>query len=89
VFTAQAEALAEYRGFEAANTEQKKRCEYDQSLKLFADLFILLTGSDYNLGWPTLSCREGESAQTFQLYFARHTARLFRRSYMRVVEMTA
>jgi glyoxylase-like metal-dependent hydrolase (beta-lactamase superfamily II) len=33
VFTAQAEALAEYRGFEAANTEQKKRCEYDQSLK--------------------------------------------------------
>ena len=33
MFTAQAEALAEYRGFEAANTEQKKRCEYDQSLK--------------------------------------------------------
>lgn len=42
---------------------------------LFADLFILLTGSDYNLDWPTLSCGEGDQAQSFQLYFARHTSR--------------
>jgi hypothetical protein len=42
---------------------------------LFADLFVLLTGSDYNLDWPTLTCGTHGRAEQFQLYFARHTSR--------------
>jgi hypothetical protein len=42
---------------------------------LFADLFVLLTGSDYSLDWPTLTCGEGERPERFQLYFARHVSR--------------
>jgi hypothetical protein len=36
---------------------------------MLADLFILLTGSDYNLGWPTLSVGKGQ--ERFRLYFVR------------------
>lgn len=36
---------------------------------MLADLFILLTGSDYNLDWPTLSI--GEDQERFRLYFVR------------------
>jgi ApeA N-terminal domain 1 len=42
---------------------------------LFADLFVLLTGSDYSLDWPMLTYDEGERPQRFQLYFARHVSR--------------
>lgn len=43
---------------------------------LFADLFILLTGSDFNLEWPILDRGEGDRpAEQFQLYFARHVSR--------------
>jgi hypothetical protein len=42
---------------------------------LFADLFILLTGSDYSLDWPRLSCSAGDRVDHFHLYFARHTSR--------------
>jgi hypothetical protein len=34
-----------------------------------------LTGSDYNLEWPTLTCGKEERPERFQLYFARHTSR--------------
>lgn len=49
--------------------------EMQAQFVLFADLFILLTGSDYNLDWPTLTCGKGDQAQTFQLYFTRHPSR--------------
>jgi ApeA N-terminal domain 1/Apea-like HEPN len=42
---------------------------------LLADLFVLLTGSDFNLDWPTLTCGEGDRAPRFQFYFARHSSR--------------
>jgi hypothetical protein len=42
---------------------------------LFADLFLLLTGSDYNLDWPTLTCGEADRAPRFRLYFARHLSK--------------
>lgn len=42
---------------------------------LFADLFLLLTGSDYSLDWPTLTCGEGDRPARFRLYFARHASR--------------
>jgi hypothetical protein len=42
---------------------------------LFADLFILLTGSDFSLEWPILICGEGDEAERFQLYFARPSSR--------------
>jgi hypothetical protein len=42
---------------------------------LLADLFMLLTGSDYNLDWPILTCGDGEQAARFQFYFARHASR--------------
>jgi hypothetical protein len=39
---------------------------------LFADLFLLLTGSDYNLDWPILTCGDADRAPRFRLHFARH-----------------
>ena len=46
--------------------------EMQAQFVLFAELFILLTGSDFNLDWPTLTCRDGGRPERFQLYFARH-----------------
>jgi hypothetical protein len=42
---------------------------------LICDLFILLTGSDYNLDWPVGTCGEGEKKERFQLYFERFASR--------------
>jgi hypothetical protein len=42
---------------------------------LLCDLFILLTGSDYNLDWPVGSCGEGVKEERFQLYFDRFASR--------------
>jgi hypothetical protein len=39
------------------------------------DVFILLTGSDYNLDWPVAICGEGDKKERFQLYFERFTSR--------------
>lgn len=49
--------------------------EMQAQFVLFADLFILLTGSDFNLDWPTLTYGDGGRPERFQLYFARHASR--------------
>jgi hypothetical protein len=43
--------------------------------ELLADLLILLTGSDYNLDWPTLTFGEGKAAEFFRLYSLSHQSR--------------
>ncbi len=67
--------LTEYAEIELTPKRALSLAEMQAQFVLFADLFILLTGSDYNLDWPTLTCGKGGQAQTFQLYFARHPSR--------------
>jgi ApeA N-terminal domain 1 len=60
-------ALLEYTPIKAISLEEMKT-QYG----LFSDLFILLTGSDYPLDWPTLVQRRGRKKSAWQLFFQRH-----------------
>lgn len=68
-------SLTEYAEIVLTPKQALSLAEMQALFVLFADLFILLTGSDFNLDWPTLMCGEGDQAQRLQLYFARHASR--------------
>lgn len=68
-------ALTEYAEIVLASDRSLSLADMQAQYMLIADLFILLTGSDYNLDWPTLSCGAGDRVDHFRLYFARHPSR--------------
>lgn len=68
-------ALTEYAEIVLVPHRRLSLAEMQAQYVLFADLFILLTGSDYNLDWPTLSYGAGDRVDRFHLYFAKHPSR--------------
>lgn len=67
--------LTEYAEIVLTPNRAQSLAEMQALFVLFADLFILLTGSDFNLDWPALMCGEADRPEIFQLYFARHASR--------------